>query len=563
MIFRSIPVVMALLLSGELRAQDTTATLPAAQTDTTAREAPHHVMVGSDDENYLRYLQDAGLAAAYPWSLREFSQKELAILAVRRGSQPWSGKGDYKDYPAKYSFKILPVNVVFRFNSAFPYGSNDGAVWAGRGLTSAIDLGFAFRAGPFSTTLNPIAFRAENTAFQLEAPAVPGTNPYADALYPTAVDRPQRFGARAYSRVDPGQSTVRLDLVGIAAGVSTANMGWGPMELYPFIIGANAPGFPHVFLGTSAPVPIWIGRIHGRVVWGRLEQSDYSPVSGTSYYSSVLEAGTRRFMAGAVGVFEPRGVTGLEIGVARFFHSVWPREGIPRNYLMKPFEGLLKGSLGSPAGFVTGSDASVGDNQLASAFFRWLFPSSGFEAYGEYGREDHSADTRDLVQEPDHSRTYGLGLRKVFRRDSLRLSGLRMELINYELPTLVRHRGEGSIYIHEVLRQGHTNLGQVLGANAGLGSGAGFTVAWERYDRRGKSSIGWTRTVQEQNGAYYRTGTYDPRSNDVSYALQLERVRYLGLGTLRADFALVREFNRDFQRDAWNLNSILAFGHSF
>ena len=34
-------------------------------------------MVGSGDEDYLRYLQIAGLASLYPWSIREFSQPEL------------------------------------------------------------------------------------------------------------------------------------------------------------------------------------------------------------------------------------------------------------------------------------------------------------------------------------------------------------------------------------------------------------------------------------------------------------------------------------------------------
>ena len=38
-------------------------------------------------------------------------------------------------------------HVVFRFNSAFPYGPSDWALWAGRALTSGIDLGFAFGAG--------------------------------------------------------------------------------------------------------------------------------------------------------------------------------------------------------------------------------------------------------------------------------------------------------------------------------------------------------------------------------------------------------------------------------
>jgi len=555
MIFRSLSVVAALVVAVDLPAQDTT-TRQVKPRDTVAREAPHHVMVGSDDENYLRYLQDAGLAAQYPWSLREFSQKELATLAVKRGSHPRSGKGDYKDYPSRFSFKVLPVNVVFRFNSAFPYGSNDGAVWAGRGLTSAIDLGSAFRAGPLSATFNPIAFRAQNRAFQLQPTGVSGTGIYADPLFPIFIDRPQKFGANAYSRVDPGESTVRVDLLGLAGGVSTANMGWGPMELYPYIIGANAAGFPHAFLGTSSPLPIWIGRLHGRLVWGRLEQSSYSPVTGTGYYSSELEAGTKRFMSGVVGVFEPRGVPGLELGFARFFHSVWPRTGIPQSYFTKPFEAILKNGLHGSAGFVGGSDSGVGDNQLASVFVRWVFPPNGFEIYGEYGREDHNADLRDLLQEPDHSRTYGLGLRKVISSDSLHLSAVRTELINYELPTLARHRGEGGIYVHRVLRQGHTNRGQVLGSDAGVGTGAGWLVAWDKFDRNGQTTLSWSRTIMEQAGTFFVTGAPSTALDDVSHAFSAQRARFVGGAEMITSLTAVRELNRQFLRDSWNLNSI-------
>jgi hypothetical protein len=518
----------------------------AAQS-TVPREAPYHIAVASSEEDYLRYLQITGLAGLYPWSLREFSQPELARMAVARGSHPWSGKGDYKDPPSRFSFSALPVNAVLRYNSTFPYGSHNGAAWAGRGLTSALDLGFAFRAGPLSGTFNPIAFTAQNRAFQLQANGT--SNPFAYPLFPATIDLPQSFGTRAYSRVDPGESTVRVDLLGLTAGVSTANMGWGPMENYPYVLGgANAPGFPHAFVGTSAPLPIWIGRIHGRVIWGQLEQSAYSPVSGTSYYSSKLEPGTKRFASGLVAVFQPRGVDGLELGGARFFHSVWPKEGIPRSYLSIPFEAIYKASLG--ASFAPGT---VEDNQLASAFARWVFPKSGFEAYGEYGHEDHSANRRDLIQEPDHSRTYGLGIRKVVSVDSVHLTAFRAEMINYQMPTLARNRGEGGIYVHELLRQGHTNRGQPLGSDTGVGSGGGSLIAWDSYDTRGATSIGWTRTIREESGVFYLYGVTDSRANDVQNALTLARVRYLGNTELNAAATLVREYNRYFLADAWNM----------
>ncbi|MDB4871635.1 MAG: hypothetical protein JWL97_2639 [Gemmatimonadales bacterium] len=535
----------------------------AAQT-TVPREAPHHVMVGSSDEDYLRYLQIAGLAPLYPWSLREFSQPELARMAVPHGSHPWSGKGDYKDSPSRYSFSILPVNAVLRYNSAFPYGSNDGAVWAGRGLTSALDLGFAFRFGPLSGTFNPIAFIAQNLAFPIQANGSP-ENPLADGLVPFSIDRPQRFGTHAYSRLDPGESTLRLDLLGVTGGISTANMGWGPMENYPYIMGGNAPGFPHVFMGTSSPVYIWIGRVHGRLIWGELEQSAYSPVKGTSYYSSLLETGTKRFASGAVAIFQPRGLDGLELGVARFFHSLWPRDGIPRSYFSKPFEAIFKVSLPTVSpGFGITTDAGIEDNQLASAFARWVFPKSGFEAYGEYGREDHNWSRRDFIQEPDHSRTYGLGLRKVMSADSSHLTAFRAEMINYELPTLARNRAEGGVYVHGIITQGHTNRGQPLGSDTGVGTGGGSLIVWDRYDRTGALSLGWTRTIREQKGDFYLTGITDPRASDVQNALTLMRTRYWGSAAVTTGLTVVREFNRDLRADAWNTNLAidLRFGLS-
>jgi hypothetical protein len=432
--------------------------------------------------------------SVYPWSIHEFSQPELDRLAAAQGSRPRSGKGDFVDAPSRFSFTILPVNAVLRYNSAFPCGSNDGAVWAARGLTSALDLGFAFRAGPLSATFNPIAFSAQNRAVPLQANG--STNPFADPLFPATADRPQRFGTKAYSRVDPGESTVRLDLLGLAAGISTANMGWGPMENYPYIIGGSAPGFPHGFVGTGSPAPIWVGRIHARVIWGKLEHGAYSPERGTIYYSSSLETGTNRFATGLAAVFQPRGIDGLELGAARFFHELWPKEGIPRSYFTRSFSTVFKQGIITPPGSPAGPDASVDDNQLASFFARWIFPKSGFEPYGEYGREDHNYDRRDLAQEPDYSRTYGLGMRKVISVDAEHLTAFRTEMINYELPTLARNRSEGGIYIHRTLLQGHTNRGQLLGSDAAVGSGGCALIAWDRYERRGAISLDWARTIR-------------------------------------------------------------------
>lgn len=523
--------------------------------DTPSRATFAVVHVGSVEENFLRYLQSVGQVPAYPWSSRGFGPGESEFLAAESTGRP-RFPGLHHRKSGKFSIRFLPIDGAVRFNSAFPYGSNDGAIWAGRGFTSSTSVGIVVTGGPISLVLDPVAFVAQNTSFELMATGQPGTGAFWNGVVIGAVDLPQRFGDKSYGRVDWGQTTLRGDILGLTAGVSTANLGWGPMQSYQFILGANAPGFSHAFLGTSRPVNVWLGRLHLRAIWGRLEQSDYSPVKGSEHYSSLIETGTLRFASGLVAMIQPRGIPGLEIGGGRFFHSLWPREGIPRSYLTKPLQSIIKKNVPLSPGL---ADTRGGqDNQQASAFARWVFPSSGLEVYGEYGREDHNYDRRDFIQEPDHSRAYGLGLRKVMSADSGKVSAVSAESINYQLPTLARNRSEGGIYVHNPILQGHTSRGQPLGADAGVGTGAAFTLALDRFSNRGRSTYKLTRTVRQEVGTFYLSGVQNPRSTDVQISFGGEQVRYLSRLELSAGATLVREFNRDFRANAWNLNAIVG-----
>jgi hypothetical protein len=503
-----------------------------------------------EDEHYLRALQVAGLVQRYPWSVRGFSMRESRQLAARVGTHPWSGSAPFT--PRSRFLGLRPATAAIWYNAAFPYGSNDGPVWAGRGVTGSVEAGAHASVGPVSLVLAPVAFQTQNSSFTLMDNGLSDNLVFADGQFGTAIDRPQRFGDRAYRRADPGNSTVRADIAFGAAGVSTANMVWGPFDQHPFVLGTNAPGFAHAFIGTARPVSLWFARVHGRVVWGRLDQSGYSPVEGEATFFSIGEPGTRRFASGLVATVEPRGVPGLELGVARFFHSVWPRTGIPRAYFRKPLEGFFKREISGTPGF---PDVSEGENQLISGFARWLLPAARLEVYAEYGREDHSYDKRDFLQEPDHSRSYGLGLRHVFRPRPTRVDAFVIELINFQLPHLARTlRGEGGIYVHGIMRQGHTNRGQLLGADVGIGTGAGVTMRWDRYVPAGRTSVALNRIVRMERGNFFTGGPVDPRAIDVQYALQGEKLRRLGRSDVTLGATLIREFNRDFADDAWSMS---------
>lgn len=114
------------------------------------------------------------------------------------------------------------------------------------------------------------------------------------------------------------------------------------------------------------------------------------------------------------------------------------------------------------------------------------------------------------------------------------------------------------MYVHGLLRQGHTYKGQLLGADAGVGIGAGSIMAVDQFTPRGRWTATWTRIVRRENGDYTLLGVRSPRSIDVSHALGFEKSTVIQDFELTTGLTLVREFNRDFIRDATNINALIG-----
>jgi hypothetical protein len=510
----------------------------------------NEIFVGSPLEDYLRVLQIAGRTeSTYPWSIRSFSPREIDILAAADTAHPWAHRYKLERGGAgeRAGVSLIAPRAEVMYNSAFPQGSNNGAVWAGKGLTSAMQLGFSARYGPLSLTLAPVFFRAENEPFPL-AEVSEDASPFASPRWTDGIDLPQRFGDGPYSRLDAGQSTLRLDLPWLAAGVSTANQHWGPATEHPFILGNNAPGFLHGFVGSAQPLNAWIGYLHGRVVWGRLEQSEFFEYPGTA---------PSRFMTGIVGVFMPRGVPGLELGVSRFFHNSWPSDGLIARDFLQPFESFLK--IGLRDRGIADPDVpddlrlSAPDNQLASAFFRWVLPRSGFEVYGEYGREDHNFDLRDFLIEPDHHSSYMIGFGKVWERSPDRLVRLKAEVMNTQVSHVVELRSQAPLYIHSEARQGHTHRGQILGSAAGFGGG-GAILALQSFSPSGGWEVEVTRALRADETFRNPEDIRDPlRGLDVVHSVGAARSVFLGRMDVTGGIVASRNMHRDFQDDSFNL----------
>lgn len=504
------------------------------------------IAVGRDLDEYLRYLESLGRTPLEPWGLRAFSPPVVDSLTAVHGAHPWATSWMFARDTAPRHLRVLPLDVTERFNSAYPYGINDGPVWAGRGLTSSVAAGFAFAAGPFSAVVNPVLFRAENTASAVRPNGRPPGQELLDAFWPIDVDRPQRFGTSAYTHFDPGETTLRLDMLGFSLGATTANEWWGPATTFPYIVGNNAAGVPRVFVGTEHPTNVYIGTIQARVEYGIELQSAFSPVVGPDTYLSPDSSGRRRFMSALAVTFSPAIFPGLEIDAQRYFHQAW-RGRVGATELGSPFQGLLKSSIAKGVVIPGVDDRDALKNQLAAIGFRWVLPHGGFDFYGEYGREDYAENKRAIEVQPDLTRTVTVGFRKAFTHaDSTSIDALRAEVYDANPTTMGLYRPEGHNYIHFPLRQGHTEEGQLIGAAAGVGAPAAAILAWDRYGRDGRTTL-FAQKMSEN------TPSDRPSAPVTTGTLGVDQMRFTRFGALTWGAAAVRATRVTGGWGGWNL----------
>jgi hypothetical protein len=512
---------------------------PAVAQQTRPVDVTGEVFVNTPAERYLRDLQLVGAVPLHPWSLRAFQPAEVDALAPTDTVHPWSGAYDFRAGSGGQGFRIVRPRGGLIVNSALPGGEHTGAVWAGRGVTASVSGGIAWRGGPLWITLAPVAFIAQNADFELLHHAASDSLPLLRGPLPFFVDAPQRFGDASYARIDPGQSSAGLSVGPVAVALSTANLHWGPAAEHPLVMGSNAAGFPHLSVGTAGPVDVGVGRLNARLVWGSLAQSPFA----SSHPDSM-----RRFAPALVAVFEPRFVPGLEVGGARFFHSPWPREGLTADHFLRPLEGLLKSRLRErPGGVDALSDV---DNQLGSVFARWVAPRSGFEAYGEYAREDHSYDLRDVILQPDHASAYMIGAARAWRTGPERLVVLRAEVVNAEISHIDQSRGQAPFYVHTGTRQGHTHRGEFLGTPAAFG-GSGTVLRLDRFTPGARLGARFARDLL---GETRQPGIDLADALRVRYSLGADFVAFRGRTEWHGGAAASTEMNRTPGRGSFNLH---------
>jgi hypothetical protein len=373
-------------------------------------------------------------------------------------------------------------------NSKLPYGGNNGAAWYGKGLTTELQGGAYLTSKYLTATLRPHIYYTGNRDFRTPRfiPTDRDGNPRYRAIIPL-IDMPFRFGPDSYSDFNLGETSLRIHYSSIEAGVSNEPLWWGPGIQNALLLSNNAPGLRHAFVGTRTPVeiPLGIGDLEFKLLWAEPEDSEY--------FRGSASTNRRRFTTALNVTFSPGFAPNFSLGFGRFSHKYLPENG------------LSFSDFGATLPFINDRQTSSGgddENQLVSAFFRWVFPEGGAEVYGEYLREDSYFNIRDLFMEPEHDRAFTVGFQKVVEGGGF----FELYKFNGELSSLVpgridEVRPQTYYYGNDTITQGHTNEGQLLGAAIGPGS-AGQYLSVDGYFDKGQIGF-FIQRVAENDYFHY------------------------------------------------------------
>jgi hypothetical protein len=440
----------------------------------------HRISAGSSSDRWMTDLCARPLGV--PISVRPFSQTLLDSLLTA-----CTVSGSASDM-ATQAWVTVTGNSA---RAAIPRG---GPVWAGRGVTIAASGGVVGSWRMIHYSAQPVVAWSQNLAYEPSRSIALAADDFSDPWF-LAIDRPYRFGDDALWKLDPGESFIRADSRWVAAGLSSAAQMWGPARSEPLVLGNTAGGFPHVFLESGLPVNIGAGRLSARWVAGLLSSSSFMTPPGNR----------RRVAVGAVASFVPRGFEVLEVGGTRFFHTYDEAGARDLSVLLRPFSSLLNASgLG-------GLETTRTFNQLASLFVRIAPRQSRIEAFGEFFREDNSADFRDLLVEMDHQTAYLIGTRVNWKGPE-RVSVLSIEAINGRITHLKRVRSQPALHQHSAVPEGHTHRGLPLGSPS-LPGGGMWSVRWDRIQPTREWGVfaEVRRLAQNDEGGTWNgkpTGTY-------------------------------------------------------
>jgi hypothetical protein len=289
----------------------------------------------------------------------------------------------------------------------------------------------------------PEVVTSENLSYAMPPPAVELPRPAGRSQYstpwhvgPYSIDLPLRFGAKSFTRVEPGQSTLAVRLGAMSVGLSTENEWWGPGIRNAIVLSNNAPGIWRTFVRVQTK------RVALRWFLGGLFESPY--------FDST-RADDRRSITGLAATWSA--TPNLTLGAAR---AVYAPLAAWSNLFTHTFD-VLRGS-------------GTRRDQVFSLFGRWVFPADGFAVHAEWARNQLPGSLRELLVSPNHTQGYTLGLEWARPFAGGAAFRAQAEVTYLEKSPAYRNLMTETWYTGSAAQQGYTQRGQVIGAAIGPGA---------------------------------------------------------------------------------------------
>lgn len=439
------------------------------------------------------------------------------------------------------------VQSRFTINTTVPYGDNNEAAWYGRGLNSELFFGGYISSDYLTLSFRPQMVYQQNIEF--EHPRFvfrdeEGTLRYSTEAIGSIIDTPFQFGSDPFSTFSHGYTSVRAHYGALEAGYSTEPLTWGTNIQYPLLFSNNAPGMQHFFLGTRKPLRIpYVGNFEFSYIGAFPEDSDYFELEED-------EPNNRRFINGINMVYSPSFISNFHVGFARAVQKYLENDTLQRSDFGLILDPFYQKEFIRTRGQLNSVEPR---NHLNLIYARWIWDESHFEIYGEFYREDFAWDSRDLFMEPRHNSGYSFGFQKLIFAPYAHFYRVNLEFVNMTPSYLQEVRPQFYYYTDPVIRQGHTNRGQLLGASIGPGSNTQF-LSMDAYKDWGRYGIYFRRLADNNHFHYnydrfldrpefFRQGFGDYWRNRTDLTLGTRGVMEIGNLMLSADIAWTKLFN--------------------
>lgn len=351
------------------------------------------------------------------------------------------------------------------YNTAAPYGQNDGALWQGKGYNTSLTAGARLEGYGFELTFKPQLSWSENKEFAF-MPGVYGSE--YSYFWQGNIDLVQRYGDSSFWTFDWGDTEIRCSWHRFTAGFGFQSPWLGPAWLNPMLGSNNAGTYPKIDIGLRKtkiymPYTNWaLGEIEGRVWLGRLSESDYFDNDSSNDY---------RQITGFSVAYSPSILPELTLSINKISIARWDEKSA--KYLNPLY------------------DSNEVEDQKASFGADLLFPAVGFEVYGEFGVDDYNA--RGFAN-PFHTAIYTVGAKKelsFFRR--FQKFNIKPEIIfewnNFEMSQDFQLQWNYmGYYSHSLIAQGYTQRGQILGAGSGYFGNSQY-IALRTYFSKGSITL--------------------------------------------------------------------------